>query len=137
VITLYTPFMQSLRRYGIFAIAALVTGASVAAYLGGIPGFLRVAEADKALHFLLFGLLSFFWVLRWGDGCWRLGALRLPKAILVPLALATIEEALQTLSWRRAADPLDLLCDSLGMVTFWWLATRFAAPARAAGAGDR
>lgn len=118
--------MHLLRRYGIVVAAALAIGATVLAYAGRMPTIVRGPHVDKLFHFLLFGLVTFFWVLRWGDG--RITRLRLPKAIVVPLAFAALEEAAQHLSARRTPDLVDLGCDLLGMVTFWWIATRRMAP---------
>lgn len=105
---------------------ALVLLISEMAYLGLLPlHLLRWPLADKVMHFVLFGLLTFwlrFWLggraLRWG----------LPWAILLPFSVALFEEGIQAFSPRRSADLIDLLSDLLGMLFFWWLAGRVANP---------
>jgi hypothetical protein len=114
-----------IRRFGFFVMLLVVTAATVLAYLGALPPLVRSEHADKALHFLLFGLLAFFWVLRWGDGRWRIGPFRPPKSVVVLFAVAAVEELLQGLSSRRSLDAGDLACDFAGLVTFWWLGRRF------------
>lgn len=79
---------------------------------------------DKAGHLILFGLLAFgtHFATRGRTLC--LGPVRIPLAILLPMSFATVEESLQALSPHRTADPVDLLCDLVGMVLFWRLGVR-------------
>ena len=79
---------------------------------------------DKAGHLILFGLLALGTHFATRGRSLDLGRLRLPLAVLLPLAFATVEEALQALSPNRTADPIDLLCDLVGMVLFWRLGVR-------------
>lgn len=77
--------------------------------------------ADKALHFVLFGLVV-FWLNLWLEGsALRWGRWLLPLAILLPLVIATSEEIAQNWSSLRTADWLDWLSDLSGMLFFWWL----------------
>ena len=73
---------------------------------------------------ILFGLLALGTHFATRGRSLDLGRLRLPLAVLLPLAFATVEEALQALSPNRTADPIDLLCDLVGMVLFWRLGVR-------------
>lgn len=95
------------------------------AYLGIMPWhLLRWPLADKVLHFLLFGSVVFWLALWWGPRKVRWRALTVPLPILVPFAVALVEELLQQLSPRRTASLEDLASDLAGMLFFWWLAQR-------------
>jgi len=91
---------------------AVVVLASASAYLG-LSAFewLKTPGADKVLHFLLFGLLSFFvvgWLARW-PARW---------VITVVAVLATLDELLQALSPMRTFDLGDLACTLGGIFIF-------------------
>jgi VanZ family protein len=94
------------------------------AYLGYLPqALLRWPYADKFLHFLLFGGVAFwleFW-LRPSTQARRSLLAAVPLAILVPLAIAALEEGVQSFSSLRTADWGDLTADLAGMVVFWRL----------------
>jgi undecaprenyl-diphosphatase len=98
--------------------AAAVLLATLAASLGLLHfGFLALPGADRAFHFLLFGLLAFLAVGWWGRApAWRV--------VLVLALLALAEEASQALVPGRSADPLDLAAAWLGLALGGWLAMR-------------
>jgi VanZ family protein len=100
---------------------ALVAAIAALAYLGLVPAWVQVRGYDKPLHFLLVGSLAFWFVVAFGDR----RAFGVPLAVVIPGALAGLEEALQTLSPRRSADWLDFACDVAGLLFFWWLACRW------------
>ena len=106
---------------------AFVLAAVALAYMGafssGLLAGVLPSGADKVLHFILFGALS-LWTHFAVRGRTVGGRLHLPIAVLVPLALAVAEEAAQAWSPNRSADPLDLLCDALGMVVAWRVGVR-------------
>lgn len=98
---------------------------SMGAYLGGLGplGRLLVVPAmDKVLHCLFVGGVAFWWTLAYDDPRLSIAKLALPIAVVVPLALATIEEGIQSFSPRRTADPLDWLADLVGLFAFWLIA---------------
>ncbi len=107
---------------------ALVILATLMAYLGYLPReLLRWPYADKVLHFLLFGAVTFwlnFW-LRPASASTRSSLLSAaPLAILIPFAIAALEEGVQSFSPLRTADWSDLASDLAGMVVFWGLSRR-------------
>jgi VanZ family protein len=104
---------------------AIVIVVSQMAYLDLLPFYLlRWPLADKVIHFLLFGAVV-FWLNFWFRGRkLQLGRLAIPLAILLPLAIASLEEGFQALSPLRSADPFDLTSDAAGMLFFWWLSHR-------------
>jgi hypothetical protein len=111
------------------------------AYLGLIPYFLLTwPYADKVLHMLLIGALA-FWLNLWLPD-WRLeyGRLRLPVAIVLPFALAAVEEALQSYSPLRTFDMADLASDLVGLFIFYalsrWVSARLLAPRLAESQSD-
>lgn len=108
----------------------LVLAISLVAYTGvfaqGHLVWLRLPGMDKALHFLMFGLLALGTCLATRDRTLTLGPCRIPLAVLVPLLGALAEELVQAMSPHRTADPLDLLADLLGMIVFWRLGRRLA-----------
>jgi membrane-associated phospholipid phosphatase len=104
------------------ALALLVTEM---AYLGYLPWrLLAWPNADKVLHFLLFGLIA-FWLNLWLRG--RMLRLRgwslLPVAVLVPFLIALSEESMQAFSPLRTASLMDLSADLAGLLFFWGLST--------------
>ena len=107
------------------AVAILV---SHMAYLDILPWpLLGWPLADKILHFLLLGSVV-FWLNLWLEGrevAWRQWSI--PLALLIPLAVAGLEEAAQFFSPLRSADLMDLLSDLAGMLCFWWLSHKFMA----------
>jgi len=115
------------------AVAALVV---VLAYIGRLPLPMPTwMMADKVMHFTLVGGIAFWIVGGWDDPRLKLGSLCLPLAILLPLAIAAAEEALQLLSPRRSADLADFAADALGLVAFWWLGLRILRSKRATASG--
>ena len=96
------------------------------AYLGFLPGhLLSWPLADKFFHFTLFGLIV-FWFNLWLEGrTIRLWRWAVPIAIAAPFVVAVVEEGLQALSPLRTADVTDLIADLAGMISFWWLSTKF------------
>jgi undecaprenyl-diphosphatase len=103
------------------------------AYLGLIPYFLLTWPfADKALHMLLIGSLA-FWLNLWlPDLQLAYGRLRVPVAIVLPFALAAVEEGLQSYSPRRTFDLGDLVSDLVGLLLFYalsrWVSARLLTP---------
>ncbi|MCX4241813.1 VanZ family protein [Paraliomyxa miuraensis] len=110
----------------------LVLAITVAAYAGALGGgrlpWLRTPGVDKALHFLLFGLvaLCMHFATRGRTIGTTIGraSLRIPLAVGLPMVGALAEELAQAWSPHRTADPLDLLADLLGMVLFSWIGRR-------------
>lgn len=104
------------------AIAILVT---MMAYLNILPiHLLRFPYADKCLHFLLFGAISFWLQLWWPNRRLGWGNLRIPLSILIPITVALVEEGFQMLSPLRTASLLDLGADAAGMLFFYLLAQK-------------
>lgn len=109
------------------ALALVVT---LMAYLDYLPQHLLAwPNADKALHFLLFGLIA-FWLNLWLRGrMLRVGGrlmgkhALLPVAVLVPFLLALGEESMQAFSPLRTASTADLAADLAGLTFFWGLST--------------
>lgn len=105
---------------------ALATLVTQMAYLGILPFYLlQWPYADKVFHFLLFGAIS-FWLNLWFRGRkMRLLKWSIPLAILLPLAIASLEEVAQSFSPLRTADITDFASDLAGMLFFWWLSNKF------------
>lgn len=102
------------------AVAILVT---MMAYLNILPThLLRWPYADKVLHFLLFGSITFWLYLWWPNLVLPLGKWAVPVAILLPITIAFLEELLQGLSPLRTASLTDLAFDLAGMICFYLLA---------------
>ena len=103
--------------------AALVVLASACAYLElSRFGWLRATPyADKVLHFVLFGLLSFF-VVGW------LARTRAAVVIGGLLAISLVDELLQALSPSRTFDLGDLACTLTGVLLFGLVAARLRPP---------
>ena len=120
-----------MKRPGVLWLTAtiiLIVVVTSLAYLRLLPTFLgEIPYLDKVLHFSIFGMLTLSVLAALGDRRLRVGGLSLPLAVLVPLAYATIEEALQGLSPYRHRDVWDLMCDAAGMLLAWLLAHRWAA----------
>lgn len=117
--------MRRRARTGLCIHFALICCVSVSAYLGGLGPLGRLLELpsmDKVLHCLFVGGVAFWWTLGWNDPRMSIAKLALPVAVVVPLALATMEEGMQALSPRRSADPLDWLADLVGLFGFWLIA---------------
>ena len=110
-------------RWGFWLHLALASSIGLAAYLGLLPavGLLRWPYADKVMHFLLIGGISFWIVGGWGDRRMSLGRLRLPLAVAAPMVVAAAEECMQVLSPRRNADLADFAADAAGLLVFWLL----------------
>jgi VanZ family protein len=105
---------------------ALALLATFAAYLGRIPLWLvRWPYADKVLHFVLFGLVA-VWLHLWlGRRTVQVTGVQAPLAILIPVALATVEEMSQTLSPLRSPDWLDWLCGVAGILVCLAISEQF------------
>ena len=95
---------------------ALVLLATLGAWLGLLElRFLMIPGADKALHFLLFGLVAFFALGWWVE--------RPAWVVLVPLVLLIlVDEGLQFWGARRSFDLLDLGANLAGVAVFGRLA---------------
>lgn len=77
--------------------------------------------ADKVLHALLFGAVT-FWLNLWlHDRRLYYRGWSAPLAIMIPFTLALLEEGMQAFSPLRTADVTDLLSDLIGMIAFWWV----------------
>ena len=127
------------------ALALLVT---MMAYLGLLPlSLLAWPYADKVLHMLLIGALA-FWLNLWlPDWQLQIGRWHVPIAILLPFAVAAIEEVLQSWSPLRSFDWGDMASNLAGLLLFYalsrWVMARLplttpplvdaAAPPRIAG----
>jgi undecaprenyl-diphosphatase len=107
---------------------ALAFLASHMAYLGILPFYMvNWPYADKVMHFLLFGLIM-FWLNLWLQGrAIRVCRQPLPLALVVLVAVVSVDEASQVLSPLRSLSLADLLSNLLGLVTFWWLSQQFLA----------
>jgi hypothetical protein len=125
----------SARRYfvlGFLAQATLCFAGSLAAYLGGVPEFIKMSRFDLGLHFLMIGGLAFFL-----DGALahrpltRFAAHPRLAPFLV-LTVAGIEELAQSLSPLRSCDWTDYAADAFGVLFFSWLSKRIANGSRAA-----
>ena len=117
-------------RWLFWPMLALVCFISELAYLRLLPSrLLAVRGIDKVFHFGLFGALAFLFDL-WlrGRDLRLFRRLRLPLALVVLLAAASTEEALQSLSPARTAELLDLTADLLGMLLAVVLSRRLLRP---------
>lgn len=104
---------------------ALVFLVSQMAYLGLLPkNLLAWPLSDKVLHFLLFGLVVFWLNLWMRDTRLTFGRWGLPVAIILPFALALLDEGAQHFSPLRSMDMTDIASDLLGMYCFWWLSRK-------------
>ena len=93
----------------------------VAAYLRLIPTRLAYLPFYDTLgHFVLYGILAALLHLGIRSRAMRLPYLtrEIPVAIIVTIALAVLDEALQSLSPYRSADLIDLTSDVIGIVLF-------------------
>ncbi len=105
---------------------ALVVVMTQMAYLNVLPvALLQWPFADKVIHALFFGAVTFWLNLWWPERWVRMGRWALPLAIVAPFTLALLEEGIQHFSPLRTGDPVDLAADLVGMVGFWWLSRRF------------
>lgn len=96
------------------------------AYLNILPYHLLTWPlADKALHFLLFGLVALWLNLWFKGGTVQLRDWAIPLAILLPLSVALLEEGVQHFSPFRTLSLSDLLSDLLGLIFFWWISQQF------------
>lgn len=95
---------------------AVVVVAGLSAHLGLLNlKLLAWPGADKALHFLLFGLLAFLAVGWWAE--------RPAAAVIMAVGfLAAVDELIQWFSPRRGFDWLDLGATAAGAVVFGCLA---------------
>jgi len=101
---------------------ALVVIVTQIAYLDILPlHLLRWPYADKVLHGLLFGAITFWLTLWLPEQTLKVGRVALPIAIVLPFAIALMEEWYQAYSPIRTADLGDLVSDLVGMVLFWRL----------------
>jgi hypothetical protein len=103
-------------RWLLFPELALIAAITELAYLRRLPyALLDWPGSDKVVHALLFGLAVLLLEL-WLDGRGpRLGRLWLPLSLLAALAVAGLEEGVQTLSPARSGSLGDLAADLLGM----------------------
>ncbi len=121
------------------SLALMVT---LMAYLGLLPLYLLTwPYADKVLHLILVGALA-FWLNLWMPN-WQLQMrnIRLPVAIVLPFAVAAIEEVMQSLSPIRTLDLGDLASDLVGLFVFYllsrWVMTRMLPPEPTSVAQER
>lgn len=118
------PRLQRLRwlLWPQIAFAFLVT---YMAYLDILPWhLLRWPFADKVMHFLLFGAITFWFSIWLGPRMIRWRGISLPLAVLIPFSFAILEESLQYFSSVRTLSLSDLLSNLAGMIFFWWLSRR-------------
>lgn len=132
-LTHYRGNRPAMIRWLLWPQVSLAVMVTLMAYLGLLPLYLLTWPfADKVLHMILIGALA-FWLNLWIPD-WRLqmGRLWLPVAIVLPLALATLEEMLQSLSPLRTFDLVDLASDLVGLLLFYalsrWVMVRIAPP---------
>ncbi len=112
---------------GVGAGALLLT---LRAYQAGLPVFLNtIPQSDKAIHFVIAGLLAFFL-----DGALARRPLFTVAGLAVPLAAAAIlvptgiEEYLQSFSALRTSSIWDYAGDVVGVLVFIPLSRRLAPP---------
>ena len=104
---------------------ALVVVITQMAYLDLIPAAISIwPYTDKVMHFVLFGAVVFWLNIWWSGRIMRWGRWAIPLAIIVPLAIAAMEEGLQTFSSMRTTSLGDLSSDVAGMVIFWWVSQK-------------
>ncbi len=107
---------------GLLAQTALIGVGLQLGYRQRVPvDLIHIANADKGLHALLIGAIAFWANLVLEGRAWRVGRVAVPVAIVVPLALAAVEEWAQGLTPWRHRDGLDLLADAIGLGLFWSL----------------
>lgn len=98
----------------------------VVANLGLGPSFFsfvyKVPWGDKAGHFILMGLLSFFVNSVLKASRVQVFSFELLKGSLVVLVIVTIEEFSQIFLKFRGFSVVDLLCDYAGIIMFGYLA---------------
>ena len=91
------------------------------------PAVAAVPAADKAGHFLLFGLLSYLLNVSLGARRLRLGRVRVLAGSLALAVAVTVEELSQIWIANRSFDLADLLADVAGVLAFGHLAARSVA----------
>lgn len=110
-----------------FSFSALVLFISISASLGwGRPYFsyLRnVPMGDKMMHFILFGLLSFFCNLAFPSKQTNISKYQLLPISILLIVIVSIDEFSQIWLVRRSFDLRDLFCNYLGIFVFQKLAT--------------
>lgn len=122
---------------GLLAQTALIGVALQLGYRQRAPvDLIHIANADKGLHAVLIGAIAFWANLVLEGRAWRIWRVAVPMAIVVPLALAAVEEWAQGLTPWRHRDELDLLADAIGLGLFWSLSELVRRwPARLTGGG--
>lgn len=112
---------------GLGASGLLAAALTLLVYLEGLPAvFARVPQLDKALHFAMAGVLTFFL-----DGALRRRMFRIagvgvavPLAAVLFLVPAGMEEFLQRYSVNRSSSFGDFGADLAGVAFFIWLSRR-------------
>ncbi len=94
-------------------------GNSIFNLIGGIP------HSDKAGHFFLFGLLTFFMSLAWKHRTFQLMTVRIALAPVIIFIATFMEECSQIILEFRTFSVFDLLANILGIVCFGFLAIWF------------
>ena len=108
-------------RWLLWPQAVLMVIITTLAYLNLLPVSLGFPYADKLMHFLLFGMVT-FWLHLWlGGRSLALGPLRLPLAVLIAFSCALPEELAQGWSSIRSLEGLDIISDLAGMLVFVWI----------------
>ncbi len=121
------PYLQRLRWLLWPQISFAFLGTYMA-YLDILPWhLLQWPFADKILHFLLFGVITFWFSIWLGPQMIQWRGLSLPLAVLIPFSFAILEEGLQYFSSVRTLSLSDLLSNLAGMIFFWWLSRRLFA----------
>ncbi len=105
--------------------AAVMGVMTLMAYLGILPwSLLQWPMSDKVLHFLMFGAVV-FWLNLWLEGrSLPLSRWAIPLGLLIPLAVASVEELAQGWSPLRTVSLGDWLSNLAGMLFFCWLSYR-------------
>lgn len=107
-------------------VACITLVAYTGAFSGGRALWASIPNADKVLHFLLFGMVAFGAHFATRGRSLSFRGIKVPWAVLLPLSAALVEELMQAASPHRTADPIDLLADLLGLLSFAWLARRLS-----------
>jgi hypothetical protein len=113
---------------GFALVAAAALWLTQRAYRFGLPAVLNtIWQSDKAMHFVIAGLLAFFL-----DGAlarraaFTIAGFAVPLAALLVLVPTGIEECLQTLSELRTASGWDYAGDVAGVAALIPLSRRLA-----------
>lgn len=110
--------------YIVFLIAVVVSATNH--WYDDAFAMVKEFPGDKALHFLLVGLLAFLVNLSLQAKLIHWKKFWIPLGTLSLLVLATVEEFSQVFFVHRTFDLLDLVCNVSGILLLGWLALPMA-----------